>query len=66
MFQVKNDVDQLIPDYSTPFQMKQLLEQPTSPDYPAVLTCYDYKVVWKLIDQGEDVSDYLDNKNLKD
>ncbi len=64
MFGKDTDIDRLIPNEDTAFQMEQIMNQPDDPRYPPVLHTYSFKEVYRLVDQGEDVKEYIDRKAL--
>ncbi len=64
MFNLDPQIDRLTKSTDPDFIMEQLLIQPTDSSYPPVLHCYNYKEVYRLIDAGESVTDYIDYGSL--
>jgi len=65
MFNLDPQIDKLTKSTDQDFIMEQLLTQPTDSSYPPILHCYSYKEVYRLIDAGESVTDYIDNSALE-
>ncbi len=55
----------LTPNHDAAFQMEQLLTQTLDPSYPPIKHIYDFIIVYRQIDKGEDVDEYVDYEVLK-
>ena len=64
-FNVDVTPDKLTPNTDTSFMMQQLIEQPLNADRPPILYEYDFLTVYELLDDGKDITGYIDYGDMK-